>query len=189
MAICVWKLPYHNINIVALAAFVCLFSTVCFQMTPQMACIRRCKITLVAFIWFFSSVCFQMSPQIICPKGCIVALVAFVWLFSGVCFQMCPQIACPRRGKVTLVAFVWCFFVIICVSQGNTYMDCTFRKVIINKILIHHHKLGIVVPYTLSVSNWENECCRWTNESESHCWQQYERLREQRRLKICHYTH
>ena len=46
----------------ALAAFVLLFSTVCFQMIPQMAYWRRCNVTLVAFYWFFPCVCFQMCP-------------------------------------------------------------------------------------------------------------------------------
>ena len=47
-----------------------------------MACLRWCVVTLVAFVWLFSSVCFQVSPQIICQRGCIVTLFAFVWLFS-----------------------------------------------------------------------------------------------------------
>ena len=42
------------------------------------------------FVWLFSTVCFQMCPQIACQWGCKVALVAFVCLFSTVCFQMCP---------------------------------------------------------------------------------------------------
>ena len=83
-----------------------LFSTVCFQMYPQMAWLRRGKVALVAFVWLFSTVCFQMSPQIACPRGCILALVAFVWLFSTVCFQMCPQIARLRGCIVALVACV-----------------------------------------------------------------------------------
>ena len=74
-----------------------------------MACTRRCIVTLVAFVWLFTTVRFQMCPQIACPKGCIVTLVAFVWFVSIVRFQMCPQMACLRRGKVTLVAFVWLF--------------------------------------------------------------------------------
>ena len=44
---------------------ICLaFSSVYFQMSPQMACLRGCKVTLVAFVWLFSTVYFQMSPQI-----------------------------------------------------------------------------------------------------------------------------
>ena len=93
-------------SIVALVAFVWLFSTVYFQMVPQMACLRRCILALIAFIWFFSSVRFQMCPQIACLRRSIVALISFVWLFSTVCFQMSPQIACLGRNKVTLVAFL-----------------------------------------------------------------------------------
>ena len=37
-------------SIVTLVAFVCLFSTVHFQMYPQMACTGRCIVTLVAFM-------------------------------------------------------------------------------------------------------------------------------------------
>ena len=76
--------------IVALVAFVWLFSAVRFQMRPQTGCTRRCKITLAAFVWLFSTVCFQMPQKIACVRGCIVTLVAFVWLFSTVCLQMCP---------------------------------------------------------------------------------------------------
>ena len=54
--------------------------TVCFQMCPQIACLRRSIVALVAFVWFFSTVPFQMYPQSACLWGCIVTLVAFVWL-------------------------------------------------------------------------------------------------------------
>ena len=33
---------------------------------------RGCIVTLVAFVWLFSTVCFQMFPQIACTRGCIV---------------------------------------------------------------------------------------------------------------------
>ena len=86
-----------------------LFSTVCFQMSPQIICLRRGKGTLVAFVWLFSTVGFQMFPQMACLRRGIVTLVAFVWLFSTVRFQMCPQIACLRGCIITQVAFVWFF--------------------------------------------------------------------------------
>ena len=93
-----------------LVQFVSIFSTaVCFQMSPQIACIRGCIVTLVAFVWLFSTVRHQMFLQIGCLRGCIITLVAFVWLFSTVRLQMCSQMACLRRCKVTLVAFVWLF--------------------------------------------------------------------------------
>ena len=40
---------------------ICLtFSTVRFQMCPQIACQKWCKITLVAFVWLFSTVRLKM---------------------------------------------------------------------------------------------------------------------------------
>ena len=59
------------------------------------------------WIWLFSTVHFQMCPQMMCIWRSIVTLVAFVWLFSRMCFQMCLQIAPPRGGIFTLVAFIW----------------------------------------------------------------------------------
>ena len=109
-------------GIVALVAFVWLFSTVDFQMCFQIACLWRRIITLVAFVWLFSTVSFQMCPQSAGIWGCIVTLVAFVRLFSTVCFQMCPQMACLRGFIVAPVAFVWLFstvcFLMLCFNIG-----------------------------------------------------------------------
>ena len=58
------------------------FSTMCFQMLPQIAYLRGCGVTLVAFV-LFSTVRFQMSLQVACIRGRIVTLVAFV------CFLHC----------------------------------------------------------------------------------------------------
>ena len=76
------------------------WSTVTFQMCPQIACRGGCEITLVAFVWLFSTVCLQMSPQLACLRGCIITLVAFVWLFSTVHFQMRLQSACIREANI-----------------------------------------------------------------------------------------
>ena len=57
-------------------------------------------LSIDAIVWLFSTVCFQMGPQMACMSGCIITLVAFVWLFSTVHFQMCPQIACLNRCKI-----------------------------------------------------------------------------------------
>ena len=111
-------------------------STVCFQMSPQMANSRGCIVTLVAFLclsplcglyvsayWMFpgmhshigciclvfSTVGFQMYPQSACIKGCIVTLAAFFALFSTVCSQMFPQNVCQRGCVVSLVAYVRLF--------------------------------------------------------------------------------
>ena len=85
---------------------------------PQRVFPWGCIVTLVAFVWFFSSMCFQMSPQVACISICKFTLVAFVWLFTTVCSQMSFQITCVRRCKATLAAYgnfflaVW--FHIIC---------------------------------------------------------------------------
>ena len=121
-----------NVSSFTLAEFVCIFSTVSFQMYFQTVCTRGCMVTVAAFVWlflhcvfsnassiclhwqmylvalvalvcFFSTVGFQMVPQITCLRGCIITLVAFVWLFSTVGFQMSPQITCIRCSKVTSV--------------------------------------------------------------------------------------
>ena len=82
------KLDYELRNI---GMVHCVFFPVgYFQMSSQIACLRRGIITLVTFVWLFSNVYFQMCPQSACLRGWIVTLVAFVWLFSTVCFQMCP---------------------------------------------------------------------------------------------------
>ena len=46
--------------------------------------LNGCIVALVAFVWFFSTVHFQMCPQIACPRGCKITLLAFIWLFSAV---------------------------------------------------------------------------------------------------------
>ena len=43
---------------------------------------------MVVFVWFFSAVRFQMFLEIACTKRCTVTLVTFVWPFSAVRFQM-----------------------------------------------------------------------------------------------------
>ena len=54
------------------------------HVSPQMACLRGCKVTLVTFVWLFPTVHFHVFPQ---SK---VTLVAFVQLFSSVCFHVLP---------------------------------------------------------------------------------------------------
>ena len=80
------------------------FSAVCFQMCPQMTCLKRGIITLVAFVQLFPFVHFKMYLQINCPIGCIVTLVAclpprgpglvsenYVALFPEIQFNKCNQ--------------------------------------------------------------------------------------------------
>ena len=84
------------------------FSTMCFQVSPQTVCTRRCIVTLVAFVWFFSTACFQRSLQNYCPRGRNLTLVAFVWLFSTVHWCI-----------VTLVTFVWFNDIASCLHPSN----------------------------------------------------------------------
>ena len=57
-----------------------------FQMYHKMACLSRSIVALVSFVSWI--VCLQMSPQIVCPRRGKVTLVAFVWLFSTVRLKM-----------------------------------------------------------------------------------------------------
>ena len=47
-------------------------------MSSQIACLKRYIVTLVAFVWLFSTVCFQMSPQSAGLRWCKVTLIGFV---------------------------------------------------------------------------------------------------------------
>ena len=135
-------------------------------MCHQITCLRWGKVTLVALILLFSTVQFQMSSQSSCMTRCKITLVAFVRLFSTVYFQMSHQAAFHRGCILTLVAL---FSFIICVFQGNIYIIPTFTNVVIFYILIHDQRVVNVVPWVMSISNWENEDCgleERTNESK-----------------------
>ena len=54
-----------------------LFQSMCIVYC-HMACLRRGIVTLIACACFFAAACFDMSPQIACLIRCIVTLVAFV---------------------------------------------------------------------------------------------------------------
>ena len=49
-------------------------------MCPQIACMWWCKVTLVAFDWLFSTVRFQMSPQIACAFEKVPYRRPLVWI-------------------------------------------------------------------------------------------------------------
>ena len=84
--------------------------TVSYQMFHWTVCPRGSKVTSVAFVYLFSTVCFQMSLQLAWLREGIVTLAASVCrLLPTVCFQMSLQIACLRGFKVTLAALVWLF--------------------------------------------------------------------------------
>ena len=126
----------------------CIYLTVCFQMSPKMACLNRCKITLVAFVGIFSTVRFQMSSQMACLRRCKITLVAFVWLFSTVCFRMCPEISRMRGLIVTLPAFI---SIVYFVRIFHIVIICSC--VIVANILFHHHHETSVVFDWIAVSN------------------------------------
>ena len=77
-----------------------------FQMCPQMAWPRGCKVTQVAVVRLFPIVLFQRSPQIACPRECIFALVAFFG-FSSLCIF---KWIFKSPAIIDLGAFVWRFF-------------------------------------------------------------------------------
>ena len=53
-------------------------------MWSQIARLNKCEITLVAFVWPFPGVCFQMSPQIACMNPCWLHLIFLHYVFSNV---------------------------------------------------------------------------------------------------------
>ena len=62
------------------------FSTVCSQMSSQIACKSGCVVALIAFVWLLPTMRFQVVPQVDCLNGCKITLAAFVSLFAAVCF-------------------------------------------------------------------------------------------------------
>ena len=108
-------------------------------MYSEIVSLDACKVTLVAPVWLFSSVCFQMRPQMTCLRGCEFTLVAFVWLFSTMCSQMSIQSACIFSSIITLVALVIPFS-LICSSHWNFFIGLALIQKILSKILIHHQQ-------------------------------------------------
>ena len=126
------------------------FPTVCFQMCPQAACLKGCKMTQAAFVGLFSHVFSKcLHKKMHSYTGCIcltflhcvvsneasvrldqsthiVTLVAFVWLFPTVYFQVFPQTVCTRAYIITLDAFVWLFSA-ICLSHWDL-IGCVLPK-------------------------------------------------------------
>ena len=79
------KMPVTPVAIIVFVSTLCivtpwlllffLFSTVYFQMTPQITCLTRCIVALVAFFFFFFYCCFQLSPQFACLRICLVTAI------------------------------------------------------------------------------------------------------------------
>ena len=63
--------------------WLCSGSSRCFKCREEGS-----EIALVPFVWLFSTVYYEMSPQIPCPWRGIVTLVAFDWL-SPLCLFKC----------------------------------------------------------------------------------------------------
>ena len=53
-------------------------------------------LTNSALVGLFSSVCFHVFIQTACVRCCIITQTAFAGLFSSVCFHVCPQMTCLR---------------------------------------------------------------------------------------------
>ena len=105
------------------------FSPLCvFKWVFTLPNTRGCIITLVTFVGLFSSMYFQMSPEIAFTRGFVTTLIALVWLFSTVRFQMCSQIEYMRGCIVTLVAFLHCVFSNVSskhlYKRMQTYIGC-----------------------------------------------------------------
>ena len=146
-----WNWPIRKYNIKT------TFKLIYFYASPQRVS-SRCQI---ATFLISTLVCvLHVSAKRTRVSAGKVALAAFVWFFSAVCFEMSSQFVCLNRGIITLAAFVWFFSFLICDSEENIYIDPTFIKVVISKMLIHHHQFGIVGSFVLPVSNWENKDCR-----------------------------
>ena len=101
--LCVFKCV---LKLVASAYLHCHIGCICLTFLLKLSAREEAKSHWL-HLFNFSTVCFQMSPQIVCTRGCIVTLVTIVWPFCTVCFQMSPQISCLIRYKITHVAFVW----------------------------------------------------------------------------------
>ena len=91
----------------------------------------------IAFVRLFSTVCLQMCPQIACIRGCIITQIAFVWLFPAVRFQMSPENICIFGWKFTLVALVWRHILVI-LCRAISSIDIVFRQPKTLKVFIHN---------------------------------------------------
>ena len=107
-----------------------------------------CKCSHIGCIFYFSTLRFQMSPQIACMRGCIITQIAFVWLFPAVRFQMSYENTWIFGWKFTLVAFVWHHILVIlcrainCISQPITLKVFIHNFYEISVTWPHHFCLG-----------------------------------------------
>ena len=105
-----------RVIVISLPASHWLFSTVNFQMSPRIACLRGCKVPLIAFVWLFSiKLSSASSVHLDQSEYLYIGCICFTFLHCA--FQMC-SLACLRWCNVTLLAFVW---LLLCVCM--TYMS------------------------------------------------------------------
>ena len=117
--------------IVAFATFVWLFSSVCFQLSPQKFCTRR---FIIAFVWPFSTLDFQTCPQITCLWGSISRTVCMCLYFLQCAFSNASSYYLPRR----LHSRNGCIFL--------AFLHCAFWNERSNRLpeSIHSHTGGII---------------------------------------------
>ena len=128
-----------------LVAFVWYMSTVCFQMRPQIACLRRCKVTLVAFVWLFSTVCFQMCPQMACMGRCIVALVAFMWLFKTVSIFLEAFNICILQTKIIIFRILLHCRCVVCFALNWVKFIIDFCSPIMTNVNFSWHNFTFLI--------------------------------------------
>ena len=88
------NLYWHGKQHSALVAFIWIFLTVRFQMCSQIACLRKCFVTLVAFVWFFSIVSvFHLDSENVIAFTCIITFKMFIHLHC----DKCGEIWCKLR--------------------------------------------------------------------------------------------
>ena len=106
-----------------------------FHMILKTLCISSWKIALIAFFFLFSTMYFQVRPQMTNFKWCIITLIAFMPLFSTVHFQMTSQVTYVVGWIMTLITLVCLPFTSLSWrSSLDIHFICVFNTV---KIFFH----------------------------------------------------
>ena len=121
-------------------------------MCPQMACSRRCIVTLVAFVCLFTTVHFQMSFQSPCIAGFKFTLVALIVLIIFCCILSSIDIV-SNQIKVFIHDFIWS-------KWGLKWSKlwpvlCTFALVLV----FYHEKYDSVLEKSKSLLSPFIICC------------------------------
>ena len=93
-----------------------------------------------------------MCPQIARMRRGKVTLVAFVWLISIVCFQMCPQWSWIRAYIPTRAALVQLLF-FICRCHWSYHINIIFAQITFLNTWIHYPCVTTVLPGQMLISN------------------------------------